>query len=151
MELTIEDIPIIINVLPAKGDNKPHLIATIKDSDIVYSCSLYKWLSKTLEVTNNIYESLRKIIASKDTHLMSAKFTDNNYTTLKVETFYYLENSTLRFTSDCYANISAHFQLQPTIEKYKKAAANSSNSKLLELIEKLTERVAALEAQISEK
>jgi hypothetical protein len=148
MEIIVEGIPIIMTVSPATDDDDPRLIATIKDSDIVYSCSLHSRLSKHLYVTNNVYESLRNIIASKDTHLFTVKFTDNYYNKLRVETFFYYGNSKLEFKSDCPNNRSSLQQIYRTIEKYKKDAANTSNHKLLECIEKLTERVATLEAHI---
>ncbi len=159
MELIVEGIPIIMTVSPATDDDDPRLIATIKDSEVVYSCSLAPRLSKHLYVKNSIYESLRKIIASKDTHLMSAKFTNNRYDTLKVDTFYYFESAPREFTRDCPLEKQVSYQqIRSAIVKYKNAERAASNHKLLERIEnlmtcmeKLTERVAALEAQISEK
>ena len=149
MEITVEGIPIIMAVTPATDDDDPRLIATIKDSNLVYSCSLAARLSKHLYVTNNIYESLRKIIARKDKHLLTAKFTDNSYTTLKVESFYYFGSAPRGFARECpIAEQVSWQQIRSTIGKYKNAVLEMSNRKLLELIEKLTERVAALEAQI---
>ena len=148
MELIIEGIPIIMTVTPATGDKEPRLLATIKDSDVVYSCSLYLRLSKAIETTNNVYESLRKAIASNDKHLLTAKFTDNYYISLKVEAQYYYGNSMFEFTRECTLEKGTLQQIRRAMEKHKKASINMSNHKLLERIEDLTERIAKLEAHV---